>query len=57
MSSGKKTKPSTKSSVRAVPEKASECEIFKWYKVCVWAIFTGTGWFCSMPVCWREMNK
>ena len=37
-------------------EQATRCEIFGWYKVCVWARYTGVGWFCSMPVCWKEFK-
>lgn len=45
MSSGKKSKST---SGKRAP---SECEVNKWYKTCVWAQFTGTGWFCTMPTC------
>ena len=37
--------------------KLTECEINRYYKKCIWANFTGTGWFCSMPVCWKDEVK
>ena len=37
-------------------EQASECEIYRYYKRCIWASYNGTGWYCSMPVCWREFK-